>query len=281
MNRDSVKIRVEQFKKIQIVLNAKNSMTPSHLRYVKPDNFDLNLELLETYETLKRHGYCVLEFDEIDSIQEDKAITYFSYFLKLIGLPIIVFQNSQLLWRKIGVDLLKDPQSSEGVGNSPLHIDFVNSTNPPDLVGLLCIRPDKNKGGKSLVANIKDAINKLDEKDINELSKPIYKNGAFKNLINIGEEFSPFPIVQGYDDGFIRFTEKLGNTKYPEVTNLAIQNLCHTLYKNLIEIPLNQFQLLLLDQRLVVHGKTELIGNQTQIKADKRRELLQIFIRTI
>ncbi|WP_417873981.1 YdcF family protein [Xanthomarina gelatinilytica] len=276
MDKQKVILKSKLFDKISTITNIKNRL--SNDKFEEYD-LELNYEVDKCNSLLKKYGYCVLEIDNNNILCEDEVIKIFSYFLKQLGSLIPVFQNENLLWRKIGVNLNKHPQSSEGIGNSPLHIDFVNSTNPPDLVGLLCVKPDINGGGISLVSNIKDASQKLNIKDRKNLMKNIFENGLFYNLSNIGKEYSPFPIIPNKENDFIRFTEKLTELKYSTDINIALKNLLQILNENLICIPLKKFQLLLLDQQQVVHGKTELKGRQENIPISQRRELLQIFIR--
>ena len=276
MENKKITLKSKIFDKISTIGNVKNQL--SNGKFEK-HHLKLESELEKCKLLLKKYGYCVLEIDNHNILQQDKVITIFSYFLNQLGSLITVFQNDNLLWRKIGVNIEKHPQSSEGIGNSPLHIDFVNSTNPPDLVGLLCVKPDINGGGISLVSNIKDISQKLSEKDREHLKKNIFENGLFYNLSNIGKEFNPFPIIPSDENDFIRFTEKLIETNYTKEIDKALKNLLQNLNENLISIPLKQFQLLLLDQHQVVHGKTKLKGEQKNIPISERRELLQIFIR--
>lgn len=64
----------------------------------------------------------------------------------LVGTPFRVFERYNL-WKPIIVDTNVAPQKANGVGYNPFHIDFVNSTSPPDYICLFCIKIDPAGGG--------------------------------------------------------------------------------------------------------------------------------------
>ena len=245
-------------------------LSPPHL---KQESVELAKHVLAT------KGYCHIQLMNSDGAREVTISEFYQSWVSLIGNPIRVFNRLDGIWRTIGVRLDKHPNSSGGIGESPLHIDFVNSTMPPDVVCLLCVEPDPYGGGESLVSNYSSIVDELTPEDISILSRPIYQDGRFEDLINIGEEWNPFPVLSSSTNTTLRFTEKLANLALSGDALRALNYVKEYLRSRMLSIPLGKNDLLILNQRQVAHGKTSLGLNQSEIPERSRRKLLQLFVR--
>ena len=196
-----------------------------------------------------------------------------------IGHPIIVFANSPKPWREIDVNTNRPKNSSRGIGRQPMHIDFVNASNPPDYTVLSCIRPDPLNGGRTLLANIEELLTELDQKTLSILSEKKFVDGKFIDLLNIGHDCNPFPIYNKGPESFFRYTEKiLGNCQDVKLVP-ALMDLQAAVAKHTISVKLPRGASIILDQKKWLHGRTSLGEGQEQISTQVRRLLLQCLVR--
>jgi hypothetical protein len=138
------------------------------------------------------------------------ALCVITALLSVIARPFRVFDRWPL-WKPLATKLGVEPMRAMGAGYNPMHIDVVNSTRPPDFAVLLCVRSDPLGGGCSVVSNLWRAVERLPEETLDLLRKPAYRDGAFFELTEVGDEYSPFPILEGLPvgQGFVRFTAKM------------------------------------------------------------------------
>ena len=124
--------------------------------------------------TLQTDGYLLFDFSKLlENKLECEIASFITFFINLFGNQIKIFDKLNSVWRKIGVDLNKDPNKSEGIGESPLHMDFVNSEFPPEIVCLFVIRPD-SYGGESTLSRISGIEKDLIPSVIATLKKNIF-----------------------------------------------------------------------------------------------------------
>lgn len=170
-----------------------------------------------------------------------------------------------------------------GAGYNPLHIDVVNSTCPPDFAALLCIRPDPLGGGHSVVADLRCAVERFPEETLDLLRKPTYQDGEFFDLTGVGEEYSPFPILDGLPagQGFVRFTAKMLGERNPDDPHtVAARALERELVAGQQRFRLERGDLVVVNQHLMCHGREALGPGQGGLPEDQRRLMLQIFLRS-
>jgi hypothetical protein len=226
-------------------------------------------------------GYLVLDCrDLLDGVGQAEALTSLTALITLVGTPMRVFDDWDL-WKPLGTSTEVPPERATGVGYNPLHIDVINSTMPPAYACLLCVREDPRGGGNSLVANLQDAVEALDPRQIHYLTAPVYRDGSFYRLSGVGVELNPFPVLQWQPDGLwmVRFSAKMLPEMAPGPQQEAVRALERLLIAGQEDFLLGKDQLLIVNQRLVCHGRMPLSEGQAELPPSQRRVLRQIFLR--
>ena len=198
--------------------------------------------------------------------------------LAAIGKPIRVYDRYDL-WKPIGVNPQLQSDRAGGVGAIPVHIDLVNTTEPPDFVVFFCERSDASDGGQSVVAPFNAALERLPEKIVESLSEIRIREGKFFSLSNVGAELDPFPLLTYRDDRleWVRYTGKSG-AEIVEGNVESFVRLRHELEQVSIRFELEPGQAFIVNQHLAAHGRTAL-GPQQGIDAGRHRLLWQTFVR--
>ncbi|MCH0562156.1 TauD/TfdA family dioxygenase [Streptomyces sp. MUM 2J] len=228
-------------------------------------------------------GFAVLELAELFDAAgpEEAGMRAVTALVSLIATPLRAFDRWPL-WKPLGTNLTIDPMRATGSGYNPMHIDVVNSTFPPDYSALLCVRPDPRGQGHSLVSQVRRAVDRLGYSDAELLTHPKYVDGAFFELTGVGEEWKPFPILDGQPptEGFVRFTAKMLADADPADPYIkAARSLERELITGQRRFLLGRGDMLIANQHLCCHGREPLGGGQEDVPEDERRLLLQIFLR--
>ncbi|KQX51509.1 MULTISPECIES: TauD/TfdA family dioxygenase [unclassified Streptomyces] len=228
-------------------------------------------------------GFAVLELAELldATNDEDAGLRAVTALVSLIATPLRAF-DCWPLWKPLGTNLAIDPMRATGSGYNPMHIDVVNSTLPPDCSALLCVRPDPKGRGHSLVSQVRRAVDRLGYADAELLTHPRYVDGSFFELRGVGEEWKPFPILDGLppSEGFVRFTAKMLADADPADPYIkAARALERELIVGQRRFLLGRGDLLIANQHLCCHGREALGGGQEDVRENERRLLLQIFLR--
>jgi hypothetical protein len=184
-------------------------------------------------------------------------------------------------WRAIGVDTAKDADRSEGTGESPLHMDFVNAEFPPDYVVLLCVRTDPLAGGQSTLASLAAATSRMSQDERKHLEFRQFVDGKVDGLLNVGRDINPFAILSPNDNFKFRFTAQLLKQRYLAETEAALRHFHAELesQKSVFLVPSGHA--LIIDQHWHVHGKVGLGEGQEALPTAHRRLLLHGFFRSI
>ncbi|MDZ7703631.1 MAG: hypothetical protein U5L04_03995 [Trueperaceae bacterium] len=233
----------------------------------------------EVEKKLLADGFAIVDFafllEEHDEAVVASAITIF---LSGLGDPLRIFLNRPH-WRKLRVDLSRSPERSEGAGQSPLHMDFVNAENPPDLVCLFCVTPDPLGGGASLLSEINGVEKLLADEHIDVLSNAQFSDGKVVNLGGIGVDINPFPVLSLSGKWRYRFTGGLlSNPKHEDFRD-SLMELSQVLNDRTVTTILKRGELLIADQHKVLHGRGSLGEGQDKIAEDERRFLFHSFVR--
>lgn len=226
-------------------------------------------------EALRIDGYALVHLVNPDQYESTDALTAMEYLLQEISTPIRIFDRFPT-WRPIGVDLTREPSRSEGTGVSPLHMDFVNAENPPDIVLLYCERSDPNGGGETILAPT-SAAKSLKVSIADRLRKRIYHDGRVVGLHNIGEDINPFAVIADDEYWAFRFTEQLLLANLDSLDLDAITALHEALRAQMITIPVLRGEGILIDQHKILHGRLALGSNQELVPEDHRRLIWQRF----
>jgi hypothetical protein len=124
--------------------------SPDEASRLRLDVESLAQSVEQLRQVLKLFGFGIVDLGTPVNISISELADLATRLLAGIGQPLRIFATEPTLWREVGVDTSRPPNRSRGVGHLPLHIDFVNTEYPPELMALLCIRPDPNGGGQSL-----------------------------------------------------------------------------------------------------------------------------------
>ncbi|MGA4867139.1 TauD/TfdA family dioxygenase [Streptomyces lavendulocolor] len=186
------------------------------------------------------------------------------------------------LWKDIGVKVDKDPGKSSGRGYNAFHMDLVNATLPPDYTTLLCVRPDPLGGGPSILSDAHAAVARLSESSRALLAESGYHYGTFFDLHGVGQEYKPFPILDGSNPGeeFVRFTAKmLERSQLGQAHANTAKELAEELVRGQVSFMLQPGDYLIVNQRRFLHGREALHSGQETVPVADRRLLLQLFLR--
>lgn len=236
----------------------------------------------DNYQQLRRElyacpglGYAKISLSSPSGLGLEMAKAKAFLIISAIAQPIEVYR-SHGLWKKIGVRFDVAPEKVEGVGFIPLHIDCVNATNPPDIVGFYCHKADPKGGGESLVSSFANALCRLTSEEINSLKTVQIREGKFFELSNIGDELNPFPLIEQSSTGleWVRYTGK-ARSAIVGTSPSAVKRFEQLLLSAAVTINLEAGDLLIVNQRLAAHGRLPLgdVGNSPS----SARELWQIF----
>jgi Taurine catabolism dioxygenase TauD, TfdA family len=229
-------------------------------------------------------GYAVLRLGSLAKAlgtDSDRFLRIATGFAAEVAVPFSPFPRWPL-WKDIGVKVDKDPGKSSGIGYNAFHMDLVNASLPPDFTTLLCVRPDPLGGGPSILSDAHAAVARLPEDCRSLLAEPAYHYGTFFDLFGIGEEYTPFPILDGSDPGkgFVRFTAKmLGRSELSAAHAEAARQLAEELVRGQISFMLQHGDYLIVNQRRFLHGREALHSGQETVPVVDRRLLLQLLLR--
>lgn len=198
-----------------------------------------------------------------------------------VAIPFQPFKRWPL-WKEIGTNLDANPGLSTGTGYNAFHMDLVNVTQPPDYTTLLCIRPDPLGSGASILSDARSAVSRLTPSSRALLAEAAYSYGSFFELSDVGEEYTPFPVLDGEPAnlGFVRFTAKmLAKSGLDEAHAQAADELAHQLVAGQVSFTLRRGDFLIVNQHRWVHGREPLGIGQRDVPSEDRRLLLQLFLR--
>ncbi|MEU8975917.1 TauD/TfdA family dioxygenase [Streptomyces monashensis] len=229
-------------------------------------------------------GYAVLRLGNLAKVlgtDDDRFLRLATAFAAEVAVPFSPFPRWPL-WKDIGVKVEKDPYKSSGIGYNAFHMDLVNATLPPDYTTLLCVRPDPLGGGLSILSDAHAAVARLSEVSRALLAEPAYHYGTFFDLFSVGEEYKPFPVLDGSDpgEGFVRFTAKmLERSELGQAHADAARELAEELVRGQVSFMLQPGDYLIVNQRRFLHGREALHSGQETVPVSERRLLLQLFLR--
>ncbi|MFE5854116.1 TauD/TfdA family dioxygenase [Streptomyces sp. NPDC056500] len=211
----------------------------------------------------------------------DQFLRLATAILAEVAIPFQPFQRWPL-WKEIGTNLNANPCLSTGTGYNAFHMDLVNATQPPDYTTLLCVRPDPLGAGASILSNTREAVSRLTPSTRALLADVACSYGGFFELSDVGEEYKPFPVLDGEStgSGFVRFTAKmLTESALDEAHTYAARELADQMVAGQVSFTLQRGDLLIVNQHRWVHGREALADSQHDIEPERRRLLLQLFLR--
>ncbi|MEU7093057.1 TauD/TfdA family dioxygenase [Kitasatospora aureofaciens] len=261
---------------------AKSTMERYRTELTAAPRFEETAAALRHALTGEGGGYAVLRLGNLAKAlgTGDRFLRLVTGFAAEVAVPFSPFPRWPL-WKDIGVKVDKDPGKSSGIGYNAFHMDLVNGTLPPDYTTLLCIRPDPLGGGPSILSDGHAAVARLSEDSRALLAESAYHYGTFFDLFGVGEEYKPFPILDGSDpEGFVRFTAKmLERSELGQAHADAARELAEELVRGQVSFMLQPGDYLIVNQRRFLHGREALHNGQETVPVADRRLLLQLFLR--
>ncbi|MFF4712227.1 TauD/TfdA family dioxygenase [Streptomyces eurythermus] len=262
---------------------AKSTMEEYRHELTAAPRFKETAAALRHALTREGGGYAVLRLGNLAKAlgTGDRFLRLVTGFATEVAVPFSPFPRWPL-WKDIGVKVDKDPGKSSGVGYNAFHMDLVNATLPPDYTTLLCVRPDPLGGGSSILSDAHAAVARLSEQSRVLLAESAYHYGTFFDLFGVGEEYKPFPILDGSDaeNGFVRFTAKmLERSGLGQAHAEAARELAGELVRGQVSFMLRSGDYLIVNQRRFLHGREALGSGQETVPVADRRLLLQMFLR--
>jgi hypothetical protein len=193
-----------------------------------------------------------------------------------LGESLKVFGRQRSLWRGLEVDLTRPTNRSSGTGEQPLHLDFVNTSNPPDYVYLYCRRPDPLGGGANTVGSTIGIPAELSHQARRALRERTFRDGQVIDLVGVGHDINPFAVLNPGGRIPVRYTGRLLETTTGPA-KAAVEELKAVLDQRTVEVMLEPGDLLILDQRRAAHGRKGLGEGQELLQAAERRLLMHGF----
>jgi hypothetical protein len=238
-------------------------------------------ELVDSVLTSLRHsGATLIRMSLPIDVLEAEMVRMASAVLSWVSWPFRMIRRLGL-WQELPVDLSAESYRFGGIGHNPLHIDGVNCTWPPDLLCLLCVRGDPRGGGASLLSNIDTALAKLSEPARRHLSEDRFEEGRFYSMWGVGDEVRPFRVLDHDSSGrWVRVTGKMLPDMKDGSDKEALEELVELLEETAVQVRLQHGDMLLVDQRKTVHGRTPLgPGQEIEVARGTSRLLRQCFSR--
>lgn len=262
---------------------AKSTLEDYRTELTATPRFEETAATLRHALTGESGGYAVLRLGNLAKAlgTGDRFRRLATAFAAEVAVPFSPFPRWPL-WKDIGVKVDKDPGKSSGIGYNAFHMDLVNATLPPDYTTLLCVRPDPLGGGPSILSDPHAAVARLSEHCRALLAESAYHYGTFFDLFGVGEEYKPFPILDGSDSGerFVRFTAKmLERSQIGQAHADAAREFAEELVRGQVSFMLQPGDYLIVNQRRFLHGREALHSGQEMVPAADRRLLLQLFLR--
>lgn len=262
---------------------AQSTMKEYRTELTATPRFEETAATLRHALTGEGGGYAVLRLGNLAKAlgTGDRFRRLATAFAAEVAVPFSPFPRWPL-WKDIGVKVDKDPGKSSGIGYNAFHMDLVNATLPPEYTTLLCVRPDPLGGGPSILSDAHATVARLSENSRALLAETAYNYGTFFDLHGVGEEYRPFPILDGSDpgEGFVRFTAKmLERSQLGQAHADAAREFAEELVRGQVSFMLQPGDYLIVNQRRFLHGRKALHSGQETVPAADRRLLLQLFLR--
>ena len=164
---------------------------------------------------------------------------------------------------------------SGGTGDQPPHMDFVNASLPPDYVFLYCARPDPLGGGASLVAPTRVVEDLGEDTATSSAARLRRRSGRRPAEHRRGRQ--PVPRARRRR-AFPAAVHRQAAAGRPRTEALAaVQALADRVAEATVRVHVRPGEMLVLDQRRVLHGRGSLGGDQRDVAPERRRLLLHGF----
>ena len=165
-------------------------------------------------------------------------------------------KQGALVQNVVPVRGLADSQSNAGSVLLELHSENAFHPRRPDLIGLMCLRSDHERRAGTLVSSIRHACPLLDPADVVVLNSPRFVTEAPPSF-GSGAATAPHPVLGGSPrDPDIRVDFNVTRPLDAEAAG-ALERLGAVLMEVSTSLVLRPGEMVFIDNRLVVHGRTD------------------------
>jgi L-asparagine oxygenase len=141
-----------------------------------------------------------------------------------------------------------------------IHTEQAFSKIRPDILSLACIRGDEN--AFTYILPVQKIIDNISDEEYELLCKPLWKTGVDLSFKINGHEFiegdirGPFPIISGSKENPTLIFDQDLMVGITEESNKIIKKIVDIYYKNRIRYNLKSGEIILIDNRRAVHGRS-------------------------
>lgn len=172
---------------------------------------------------------------------------------------VFAFRNEKhgaLVHNVVPVPALADSQSNAGSVELELHNENAFHPHRPDLIGLLCLRSDHEGKAGTLISSIRQAWVLLDDADVTILREPRFVTVAPPSF-GPGQATAAHGVLSGaYDDPNLQ-VDFNATSAIDDQAAAALRRLGDALTRVSSVLVLRAGEMVFLDNRLVVHGRTK------------------------
>lgn len=153
----------------------------------------------------------------------------------------------------------------------PLHTDLAYVVNPPRYLFTLCVQPDPQGGGVTLLSDCSHAWQDLPPEHKRQLEKPQFK---FRNPPNTPPGATePLPIYLAAEGESI-FRYRRDSMSFPSQADAAIAYFSQAVENVAFSFPLRRGDLLIVDNHRILHGRTAFVPPEN---SNAHRHLLRTY----
>lgn len=250
--------------------------------------------LIDGYEARLRRGEALwIDCNAVTQLTDELTPLEVATMLCVcLGEPLDVY-GDDLVWSELSVHLDAMPMRTHGVGENPLHIDYIDRSAPPDRIALFGARQDPLGGGATQLADMVAAVEALEPAHRAVLEAPIFRYWTDHGATDVGEPLPRFAIIpETPGEGFVRFSAKMiphldgtddvmgaeavGRADEARDAMLALYDVLKAQRQTLKILP---GELVVFEQRRLAHGRCPLGAGQARVPEGQRRSLLQAYLR--
>lgn len=165
-------------------------------------------------------------------------------------------KHGALVHNVVPVPALANSQSNGGSVGLELHNENAFHPHRPDLIGLLCLRSDHEGTAGTLFSSIRRARVLLDDTDLSILRQPRFVTEAPPSF-RAGDGAAPHGVLNGSSDDPDIQVDFNATRATDDEAAAALSRLGDAMAEVASELVLRPGDMAFLDNRLVVHGRTE------------------------
>lgn len=165
-------------------------------------------------------------------------------------------KQGALVQNVVPVQALANSQSNAGSVLLELHNENAFHPRRPDHIGLMCLRSDHEQRAGTLVSCVRDALPLLDEADVAILNSPRFVTEAPPSF-GAGEATAPHPVLGGSVQDPDLQVDFNATAALDDEAREALERLGVALLKASSSLVLRPGEMVFVDNRLVVHGRTD------------------------